>query len=167
MWDNLILTVECCSPKLNSKKTGLRNMEPPESRKNDNFGKSSKFTGIPAGNFRDLRLPGIPEREFPVALASAQATLRYMGSQLPLKRGTSPIFDPCLLLPSGWMDQDATTEVGLGPGDNCVRWNPFPQKRKRAQQPPTFRPTSIVAPQFLAPVCCGQRAGWIKMSLRR
>jgi len=35
-------------------------MEPPESSKNDNFGKSSKFPGIPAGNFRDRRFPGIP-----------------------------------------------------------------------------------------------------------
>jgi len=46
-------------------------MEPLESRKNDNFGKFSKFPGIPAGNFRDGRFPGfpgIPKREFPVAL---------------------------------------------------------------------------------------------------
>jgi len=41
-------------------------METSESRKNDNFGKSSTFPGIPAGNFRDRRFPGIPE--FPVAL---------------------------------------------------------------------------------------------------
>jgi len=45
-------------------------MELSESIKNDNyFGKSSKFPipGIPDGNFRDGRFPGIPEREFPVA----------------------------------------------------------------------------------------------------
>jgi len=35
-------------------------MEPSESRKNDDFGKSSKLTGISAGNFRDRRFPGIP-----------------------------------------------------------------------------------------------------------
>jgi len=43
-------------------------MEPSEPRKRDNFGKSSKFPGIPAGNFRDRRFQGIPEQEFPVAL---------------------------------------------------------------------------------------------------
>jgi len=43
------------------KRRVLLNMEPSESRKNDNFGKSSKFPGIPVGNFRDRRFPGIPE----------------------------------------------------------------------------------------------------------
>jgi len=43
-------------------------MELSESTKDDNFGKSSKFPGIAAGNFRDRRFPGIPEWEFQVAL---------------------------------------------------------------------------------------------------
>ena len=42
------------------KRLVLRNMELSESRKNDNFGKSSKFPEIPAGNFRDRRFLGIP-----------------------------------------------------------------------------------------------------------
>jgi len=45
-------------------------MELSGSRKNDIFGKSLKFPGIPAGNFRDHRFSGIPEREFAVALLS-------------------------------------------------------------------------------------------------
>ena len=49
----------------------LGNMELSKSRKNDIFGKSLKFPGIPAGNFRDHRFPGILERELPVALAEA------------------------------------------------------------------------------------------------
>jgi len=45
-------------------------------------------------------------------------------------------------------------EVGLSPGD-CVRWGPsYP--RKTAHPLPT---------QFLAHVCCGQTAGWIKIPL--
>ena len=44
----------------------VRNMELSETRKNDNFGKSSKFPGIMAGNSRDRRFLGIPiSREFP------------------------------------------------------------------------------------------------------
>jgi len=37
-------------------------------KKSDNFGKSLIVPGIPAGNFRDRRFPGIPVWEFPVAL---------------------------------------------------------------------------------------------------
>ena len=48
-----LLTVQCCSPKSNSKKQILRNMKLSESRKSDNFGESSAFQGIPVGNFRD------------------------------------------------------------------------------------------------------------------
>jgi len=33
----------------------------------------------------------------------------------PSKRGTAPIFGPCLLWPNGWMDQDVTWYVS--PGD--------------------------------------------------
>jgi len=47
---------------------------------------------------------------------------------------------PWLLCSNGWMDQDTS----------CVRWGP------RAQQPPTFRPMSIVAkrsPQQLLSCC--------------
>ena len=58
-----LLTVQCSSPKRNSKKTGFTQYRTIRIQKNDNFGKSSKFLGIPAGNFRDRRFPG-----FPVAL---------------------------------------------------------------------------------------------------
>jgi len=45
-------------------------------------------------------------------------------------------------------------EIGNSPGD-CVRWGPGPPAQKR-QSP---------LPQFSAHVCCGQKAGWIKMAL--
>jgi len=51
-----LLTVQCSSPKRNSKKTGFTHQNP--DKKNYNFGKS-KFSGIPAGNFRDRRFPGM------------------------------------------------------------------------------------------------------------
>ena len=50
-----LLTVQCSSPKRNSKKTAFTQYG---IQKNDNFGKFSKFLGIPAGNFMDHRFPG-------------------------------------------------------------------------------------------------------------
>jgi len=45
-------------------------------------------------------------------------------------------------------------EVGLGPGNIVLDGDPAPLPKKGAQQPPTFQP-----------ICCGQTAAWIKMSL--
>ena len=79
-----------------------------------------------------------------------------MGTQLPLpKKGAQPpIIGPCLWWPNGWMDQAATWCEGRPrPGPHCVRRGPsstFPKEH---------------SPQFLACVCCGQTAGWIKMPL--
>jgi len=39
------------------------------------------------------------------------------------------------------------------PSPHCVRWGPSSPKR------------GTTAPQFSVHVCCGQTAGWIKMSL--
>ena len=50
---------------------------------------------------------------------------------------------PCLLWPSGWMDQDTTlhgTEVGLVPGDIVIDGDPAPPPRKGALQNPLFGP---------------------------
>ena len=66
----------------------------------------------------------------------------------PPKKGTAPNFNQSPLWPNGWMDQDATWYEGKpGPRRRCVRWG-------RSSQP-----------QFSAPVCCGQMAGWMKMPL--
>jgi len=44
--------------------------------------------------------------------------------------------------------------VGLGPSD-FVRWGPsYPQKKRHTH-----------ATQFLAHICCGQMAGWMKTPL--
>jgi len=97
-----------------------------------------------------------------------------MGTQLLPKRGTPQIFGLCLffshhckalnslicayvplrnyslttlclLWPNGWMDQDATWYEGRPrPMPHCVRRGPAPPK-KVAQQPPSFRPMSVVA----------------------
>jgi len=51
------------------------------------------------------------------------------------------------------MDQDATWYGGRPwPWPHCVRWGPTPLPKGHS-------------PQFLAHVCCGQTAGWIKMPL--
>ena len=64
-----------------------------------------------------------------------------------------PLFGPCLLWPKDWMDQTATWYGGRPwPRPQCVRWGPSSPQRG-------------TAPQFSAHVCCGQTAGWIKMSL--
>ena len=81
-----------------------------------------------------------------------------MGTQLlSPKRGQSlPIFGPCLLWPNVWMDQDATWYEGRPrPWLHCVRWGPS------SPSPKWHRP------RFLAHICCGQMAGWIKMPLGR
>jgi len=55
-----------------------------------------------------------------------------------------PIFGPCLLWPNGWMDEDPLgTAVDLGPGHIVL--DGVPALAKGAQQPPYFRPMSIVA----------------------
>jgi len=68
--------------------------------------------------------------------ASAQATLCSIGTQLlPEKRAhpPHPFFDPCLLWPNGWMDEDAlVTEVDLGPGHIVLDGVPALCERGRA-----------------------------------
>jgi len=54
------------------------------------------------------------------------------------------------------MDQDETWHAGRPrPWPHCVRWGPSSLSPKRGQSPP----------QFYSHVCCGQMAGWIKMTL--
>ena len=45
---------------------------------------------------------------------------------------------------AGWMKTPLGTEVDLGPGHIVLDWDPAPPP-KEAQQPPSFRPMSIVA----------------------
>ena len=60
----------------------------------------------------------------------------------------------CVLWPNGWTDQDETWHAGTPwPWPHCVRWGPSSSSPKGAQ------------PQFLAHICCGQMAGWIKIAL--
>jgi len=78
-------------------------------------------------------------------VSSAQATLCLMGSQLPLKGAQPPVFGSYLLWPNGWMDEDATWYGSRPrPRPHCVRRGPR-SPAKGAQQPPPFRPMSIVA----------------------
>jgi len=71
------------------------------------------------------------------------------------KGAQPPIFGPYLLWPNGSMDQDATW-YGSRPRRRpyCARWRPSSVSPKRGH-----------SPQFLAHVCCGQTARWIKMPL--
>jgi len=63
---------------------------------------------------------------------------------------------PCLLWPIGWMDQEAIWYGGRSsPRQLCVRETQLPV------------PQRAESPQFLAHVCCGQTAGWIKMPFGR
>jgi len=64
----------------------------------------------------------------------------------PLKKGHSPpIFGPCLLCPSGWMDQDGTWHGGRpGPRPHCALWSPqLPPKKEGAHL--NFRSMFVVA----------------------
>jgi len=75
------------------------------------------------------------------------------GDPAPLyKKGAKPpqIFDPCLLWPNGWMDQDGTWHGGRPqPWRLCVTW---PQK-------------GGAPPQFSANLYCAQTAGCITVTL--
>ena len=76
---------------------------------------------------------------------------------LPKIGDTAPtIFGPCLLWTNGYMDQDATWYGGRPrPKSHCARWGPSPPQKV----------ANGGTAQFLAHVCCGQTAGWIKMKL--
>ena len=61
------------------------------------------------------------------------------------------ISDVGVLGPNGWVDHDATWYGGrLRPRPHCVRWahSSHPQK-KRAKEPPTFQPMSIVTKRLM------------------
>ena len=63
-----------------------------------------------------------------------------------------------VLWPNLWMDLDETWHAGRPrPWLHCVRW-------ELSSPPPKGH---ITSPQFLAYICCGQMAGWIKMPLHR
>jgi len=64
------------------------------------------------------------------------------------------VFDGGVLWPNGWMDRDETWRAGRRlPWPHCVRWD-------------TASPSlNGHSPPILAHICCGQKAGWIKMSL--
>ena len=65
-----------------------------------------------------------------------------------------PVCDVGVLWPNSWMDQDETWHAGRPhPGHIVLDWDqalPAPKGH---------------SPQFLADVCCGQMAGWIKMQV--
>jgi len=70
-----------------------------------------------------------------------------MGTQPLPKKGRSPLpnFDPFLLWPNGWMDQDALgTEEGLGLRDIVLDEDPATPPLK-GHSPPNFWPMSVVA----------------------
>jgi len=58
------------------------------------------------------------------------------------KYSSHPIFGPCLLWPSGWMDQDATWYEGKPrPRRRCIRWGRSSPKRNTA---PVFGPCPLL-----------------------
>jgi len=73
--------------------------------------------------------------------ALAQATLCYMGTQLPPKRGYSAQFSahvPCSPT-AGWLKMPLGVELGLGPGDFVLDGDPAPsQKRGTVAALPLF-----------------------------
>ena len=82
--------------------------------------------------------------------------IRSGPSSPPQKEQSFPVFGPCLLWPNGWMDQDGTRHAGRPrPRTHCAGWVPSSTHLKR----------STASHHFLAHVCYGQTAGWIKMLL--
>ena len=64
-------------------------------------------------------------------------------------------FDPYLLWPNGWMDQDGTWHGSRPqPRRLCVRWGPSLPPKQRGRSPlPNFRPISIAAKRLDASRC--------------
>jgi len=94
-----------------------------------------------------------------VGLGPGQIVLDGDPAPLPKKRCIAPqIFGPCLLWPNGWVDQDTTWYDGRPRwGQHCVRCGLRTQLHPpQGAKPPHFGPCLV---------CCGQRAGWIKMPL--
>jgi len=85
--------------------------------------------------------------------ASAQATLCYMGTELPHRKGDRPlIFGPLLLWPNAWMHQDATWYGGRPqPRRFAYRWRPSSPLPKRGHSTPSLQPMSIVAKRLYVP----------------
>jgi len=69
------------------------------------------------------------------------------------KRGTAPIFSPCLLWSNSWMDQDATWYGGR-PQPRWHCWMRTQLPLKGAQPPPNFQPMSVVAKRPLDGLRC-------------
>ena len=65
------------------------------------------------------------------------------GNPAPPRNGPSsplPTFDPCLLWPNGWMNQDATSYGDKPwPRPRCVRWE-RPPPRKKVHNPSIYGP---------------------------
>ena len=88
-------------------------------------------------------------------LASAQATLCWMGTQLPLsKRGHSPHFLARIYYgqTAGWIKMALGVEVGLSPGYIVLDGDPAPIPNKGTESR-NFRPISIVAKRLDASRC--------------
>ena len=79
--------------------------------------------------------------------ASTQATLCYMGTQLPSHKGAEPSILGHVYQgqTAGWIKMPLGMEVGLGPGLIVLDGNPAPVPKRRGHNPPSFRPMSIVA----------------------
>jgi len=80
-----------------------------------------------------------------VGLGPGHIVLDWYPAPPPQKKGTPPIFSPCLLWPNGWVEEDATgTEVDPGPGHIVLDGDPAPP-HERGTAVPSFRSMSIVA----------------------
>jgi len=61
-----------------------------------------------------------------VSLGPGRIVLELRWGPPLTQRGTGPIFGPCLLWPSGWIDQDAIWYGGTPrPRRHWVRWGPL------------------------------------------
>jgi len=81
---------------------------------------------------------------FSATMASTYST-HHLGAVASLKflaiENVSPLFDPCLLWPNGWMDQDTTLYGGRRlPRRHCVRWGPSSSDGKGQSSHPLFCP---------------------------
>jgi len=111
MWDNCSLFTAVHRNVIRKRRI-LRNMELSESRKSDNFGKSSTFPGIPAGNFSDRRFPWMPVWGVALCDASQGPYILYNGG--PPFRPSRPPLQNCSFPWGIWTPPNSNTWF-LGP----------------------------------------------------
>jgi len=100
-----------------------------------------------SANVRCGQMAGWTKMPLGIEVGLSPGDFVFDGDPAPPRKSAQPhpVFGPCVLWPSDWMDQDATWYLGKPrPRRRCVRWGRSSPSPKRGTAP-SFRFMSIVA----------------------